>query len=67
MIYHSAGHNSNELAEAESLFDLLAQFGINITHILLFDLHAEGLHDGFQLASINLPGVFAVENFEGLL
>ena len=54
IIYHAGGHHSRKFIEVQSLLDLFSKFSVDITNVLLFDLHSESLHDGFEFSSIDL-------------
>jgi hypothetical protein len=46
IIYHAGGHHSRKFIEVQSLLDLFSKFSVDITNVLLFDLHSESLHNG---------------------
>lgn len=46
IIYHAGGHHSRKFIEVQSLLDLFSKFSVDITNVLLFDLHSKSLHNG---------------------
>ncbi len=55
--YHASSHDSQELIEVESFFDLLAHFCIDVADVLLLYFHPEGFHDGLQFAGVDFTWV----------
>ena len=51
---HSWAHNGKKLIIADSFLELFAHIGINISDILLLNIHSESFHNSFELSCVNL-------------
>jgi hypothetical protein len=57
MVYHAAGHHIQKFIEVETFLYFLSHLGVDVSYVLLFDFHSEGLHDGLELSGIDFAWV----------